>query len=110
MYKCEVCAAQRKAGQPRLTHVVMRDVPAVRFDREGKTEKFTRKEIEREYQVCQSCHEQLRAGVPLYDLMDFFEARRMAAESVRPVFVNVPVELPPAPDVTKPVSVGVKLV
>lgn len=84
MYRCSLCGHVSLVGQPRLVHVIERQVPRVREitvegtgrGRKGRRRKVvgvvpiegTRTEIVKEIEVCSECKNLLREGVPLQEV------------------------------------------
>ena len=66
MYRCSICKRVSEPGQPRLTHIIQRQVPSsnVRVGPSGDNESTnaTRSEIAKELPVCQDCYRSLTTG------------------------------------------------
>ena len=67
MYRCGICDAVSKPGQPLRRHVVQREVPSVKHVG-GKTVPAMRLEIEVEIPVCLRCASALELGASLDQL------------------------------------------
>ncbi len=65
MYKCYVCRTPSSPKQQRILHTTYRVVTLPSYDGEERT----RREVEREYPVCQMCKEELDSGTAVYELI-----------------------------------------
>lgn len=73
VYRCNVCGVCSEARQPRILHVIHREVPYSVLTVHHGRKSGMRKEIARELPVCKSCKTQLDRGVPLHVLRDGYE-------------------------------------
>lgn len=77
MYRCELCNACSKPGEPRLTHAIQRRVRRTGTIPDGQS---WRLEIARELAVCRECDRQLKRGGSLNDMLKAGEDQRRAEE------------------------------